>query len=58
MGNARVSWLGQPQCLSARNYAMGHIRLMLVPMVVPTIIIAKVIIFFVLGKSVWESLIP
>lgn len=58
MGDARVSWLGQLQRLSTRNYAMGHIRLMLAPMVVPTIIIAEVLYYIFCNREIYMGKLP
>lgn len=36
---------GELWCPPTRNYIMGHIIFMLVPMVVPTAMVAKVLVF-------------
>lgn len=40
--NAKLRWLGQPLWLSIRIYTRARTRLMLAPMVVHTILVAKV----------------
>lgn len=58
MGDAKVSWLGQPWCLSTENYAMGCIRLMVASMVVPTIFIAKVLHCIFCYRETYKGKLP